>query len=164
MLRTSPRQYRVAALALLCLICWRNVIFANQAYLKKEVVKSSTISLVTRMISRVEAVDGYQTNETPVLFYPDGYFDAAPNLVMSADPYRFKETNSHTGLDVSLSAGNTSYLQIYIQYYLNYPMAVVTDYSKLSDAELTEIEAMPAFSAEGAVAFVGEYVVVKLQS
>lgn len=163
-LRISPRRYRAAALALLCLVFWRNVIFSNQAYLQKELVKSSTISLVTRVISRVEAVDGYQPNETPVLFYPYGSFNNAPNLVKYVNTFRFEEITSHTGLDISHSAASTGNLWRYIYYYLNWPMAIIEwpDDNTLTDDELATVEAMPVFPAEGSVAFVGEKVVVKL--
>ena len=45
----------------------------------------------------------------------------------------------------------------YIGTYLNYPMAFAS-----VDSSLEEVQAMPAFPAQGSIKFVGEKVVVKL--
>lgn len=160
--RLASRRYGAAVLALLCVICWQNVIFSNQAYLRKEVLKTSSLSLVTRIISRVETVEGYQPNQTTVLFWPDGYISGLSNLVRDTSPYPFKELAPYVGLGVGLSPTTTSYLCEYINVYLNYPMVLTWQAGGLTDAEREQIQAMPLFPAAGSVAFVGSRVVVKL--
>ena len=49
---------RIAALVLLCCVLWQHTVYANQVYMKKELDKSATISLATRIIDRVEQVEG----------------------------------------------------------------------------------------------------------
>ena len=57
----------LAALVLLVLL-WDNVQTANALYVKKDLEQDATLSLMTRVLGRVEAEPDYVPGETPVVF------------------------------------------------------------------------------------------------
>lgn len=52
--------------ACFALTVFSNVIFANQIYVKKDLEAKSTLSVVTRIIDRIERTEGYVAGETEV--------------------------------------------------------------------------------------------------
>lgn len=144
---------RIAALVLLCCVLWQHTVYANQVYMKKELDKSATISLATRIIDRVEQVEGYIPGETPVAFV--GRLDRNEYLNHGRD--EFSELDHTVGLWSDYSA--TYNLGRYLTDYLNYPLAwdTVTDFSQHA-----EVQSMPAFPAVEGIQMVDGTVVVKL--
>ena len=55
------------AILLLTLLFDRGI-YANQMYLKKNLEYDATLSVMTRVVDRIEQVDGYIPGETPVKF------------------------------------------------------------------------------------------------
>ena len=139
--------------ALLCLALWQHVVFANQAYMKKDLEKNATIALASQIIGRIEAVEGYVPGETPVAFA--GRLDTNPYL--DRGRAAFAPLDGQVGLWHNFSA--TYNLGRYLTDYLNYPLLwdQTTRY-----AELDEVKAMPLYPAEGSVGMVRGTVVVKL--
>ncbi len=152
---------RVVGAALLCIICWHNIVFANQTYMKKELEKNATISLATRVISRIEAVDGYVPTKTPVIFYPpanslgDNYHIQYKYRECFADLY------TYAGLWHNYSTSTVAQFPGYITRYLNYPMTF-SNFDHLTASEQRQVESMPLFPADGSVEMVGGNVVVRL--
>ena len=60
---------------LLALILFDKTVFANQLYLKKELEIDSTLSVMTRVLDRLEQTEGYAVGETPVAMA--GYVNAS---------------------------------------------------------------------------------------
>lgn len=144
---------RIAALVLLCCVLWQHTVYANQVYMKKELDKSATISLATRIIDRVEQVEGYVPGETPVAFV--GRLDRNDYLNHGRD--EFAELDHTVGLWSDYSA--TYNLGRYLTDYLNYPLEwdTVTDFSQYE-----EVQSMPVFPAVDGIQMVDGTVVVKL--
>ena len=57
-------------LAVLTLLFDRGI-YANQIYLKKDLEYDTTLSVMTRVVDRIEQVEGYIPGETPVKFLGD---------------------------------------------------------------------------------------------
>lgn len=143
---------KVVAIILLACILYNNVLLANQAYMKKNLEKTATISLVTRLIERVEALDGYSVNETPVYVVGDLSASAINRGKMDI-PY----LESKAGLWCNYAA--TYNVDRYITDYLNYPMKIS---ATLGLRDVEEVQNMPAFPAAGSVKMFNGAVVVKL--
>ena len=151
--RDLPSWGRAALAGTLCLVLWHHVVFANQAYMKKELEKNATLALVVRMVDRIEAVDGYVPGETPVTFA--GMLPANPALNQPREA--FQELSKWAGLWNSYAATYT--MGQYLTNYLHYPLL----WDRTADcASWPEVQAMPAFPAADSVRMVDGVVVVKL--
>lgn len=150
----SSRLPIVAGL-LICLVIWQNTVFANQIYMKKEIEKSSTISMITRMIERVEQMDGYVPGETSVAFVGN----LSMNLYLNRGRVGFEKIVFLPGLGSDNAVTYTSTIITYITTYLNYPLLVVdgTAYSAME-----QVQKMPSFPEPDSIAMIDGTVVVKL--
>ncbi|MDO5545747.1 MAG: glucosyltransferase domain-containing protein [Eubacteriales bacterium] len=66
------RWPKVVCVILVAMILWQNVVFANTAYMKKEVAEKATYSTMTRVLDRIEQREDYVYRETPVAFIGTG--------------------------------------------------------------------------------------------
>lgn len=131
-------------------ICWINVVYANQVYLKKQMQETAAISLMTRIAEDIEEVDGYLAGTTPVAF--TGTFNASPAL---------KNDEGFEDL-VPYGMGNTS------MFYIGTDYAVLTHLLHANmnlvriDAENKIVQEMPCYPMEGSVACIDGTLVVKI--
>ena len=65
---TSARTMRAILTVAFSTLYLCNVVFANQLYLRRDLEMQSTLSLMSRIIDRIEQTDGYVPGETPVAF------------------------------------------------------------------------------------------------
>ena len=144
---------RAAAALLLCCVLWHHMVYANQVYMKKDLEKSATLSLVTRLIDRVELTEGYLPGETPVALVGELY----QNTYLNQGRTGFERLTGTVGLHSDYAA--TYNLGFYLTTYLNYPLLLdtQTDYSQNE-----EVQAMPCFPAADAIQMIDGTVVVKL--
>lgn len=138
---------------LLCVVLWQHTVFANQAYMKKELEKNSTLFLAAQIVSRIEAVEGYVPGETPVAFA--GRVDR--NSYLNRDRRAFSQLSGWTGLANNQAA--TYNLGHYLVDYLYYPLLWDQDRDY---ASMEEVRAMPVYPAAGSIGMVDGTVVVKL--
>lgn len=151
--RPGGKLCRSAALVLLCCVLWHHTVYANQVYLKKELEKSATISLATRIIDRVEQVEGYVPGQTRVALV--GRLDL--NTYLNRGRTGFEEVQTAVGLYRDYAA--TYALDFYLTTYLNYPLLIdkATDFS-----QYPEVQAMPIYPDAGAIRMIDGVVVIKL--
>ena len=149
-------RLRAAIPVLLCLVIWQNVVFSNQAYIKKDMEKSASIAVVTRLIERIEQLDGYVPGETPVLLW--GYINSNAYFEQRVRP-RFEEISGVVGLGYTLSPSYC--MGAYIQEYLNYPF-VQASIDDLTPEQQKEAAAMPPFPHQGGVQMIGGCAVARL--
>ena len=144
---------RLFAMFLLCCVLWQHTVYANQVYMKKELEHTATVSLATRIIDRIELLEGYIPGKTPVAFA--GRLDRNDYLNRGRD--EFTELEHTVGLWSDYSA--TYNLGRYITDYMNYPLLwdTGTDFSQME-----EVQSMPLFPAADSVRMIDGTVVVKL--
>lgn len=147
------RRFRAAAAVLALAIIWQNVVFANQCFIKKDLEKNASLSLVTRIIERVEQLDGYVPGETPVAFC--GGLNSNPLYKRRRDGFQAFAVSDEGAMIYGYAP--TYNIVRYIGTYLDYPMVFAS-----VDSSLEEVQAMPVFPAQGSIKFLGEEVVVKL--
>lgn len=148
----THKEIQMAAMLLVCCIIYNNLVLANEIYMKKNMEKTATISLVTRMIDRVETLEGYAPQVTPV--YVVGSLQNSPlNQTRPDSAY----LGAKAGLWSYYSA--TYNLSYYITGYLNYPMLI----SEAQDlAALEDVQNMPTFPAQGSVKMIDGAAVIKV--
>lgn len=147
------KRYRIVTSVLLCCVLWQNIVFANQIYIKKELEKSATLSLTTRVIDRIELTEGYVSGQTPVVFIGELWKNPYLNRGRSGT----EAFAQKTGVWSDYSA--TYNLQNYITEYLNYPL-MIEDAAQF--AALEEVQDMPAFPNKDSIRIINDTVVVKL--
>lgn len=149
---------RGAAMALpllLALILFDKTVFANQLYLKKELEIDSTLSVMTRVIDRLEQTESYAVGETPVAFV--GSLDASQiNRDKPAFAYMKRFNGSEENYAVTF--GDTYWM--YLRDVLGYPIVQAEDQERIARQEA--VAAMPSFPEKGSVALVDGVAVVKL--
>lgn len=145
---------RFLAMGLVVVVLWQNILFANHLYVKKELEKTSTLVVITRVVERIERTEGYVPGETPVAFV--GCLSSDP-LINKTVP-EFKKLAGYTGMWNNYA--DTGRTISYIQNYLNYP--IIWDNSK-DFSSMEEVQKMPVFPTAGSVQMIDGTVVVKFE-
>ncbi len=129
-----------------------NALFANRVYVKKDLEERATLTVMTRIIDRIEQTDGYTTGSTPVVFYGD--LNSSP-LMKRSDSFDYLGV----GLDNSFSVTYKETYRVYINEYMNYPMIIQDTFDFKYQQS---IEKMPVFPAEGSTRVIDGILFVKL--
>ena len=149
-------QHPVSMLLVLVLL-YGNVQFANGLYLKKDIEYDAYLSLMTRVVNRVEEEDTYIPGETPVVFV------GLPKVLKEVEP-GFKDYWDITGMgktDVIYTA-QRSYYRAYVDYVLGLSMVLAEEEVWDGILQLDEIRQMPCYPSKDCVARYGDVLVVKL--
>ena len=148
---------RVLTPCFFVLILLNNIIFANGAYLKKQLEYNATLSSMTRVADRMESTQGYRPNETPVALV--GSLDTT---YLNAPREGFERYSEFLGLGYNVSV--TYYLTDYhyFQYVLGMPVKLLSEDESAGYAQRQEVIDMPAFPTDGFCQMVDDVLVVKL--
>lgn len=154
------RCLRGLVFLLIAFILWANVQTANALYLKKDLEQGATLSLMTRIVYRMEATEGYIPGETPIVFIgvnsqinPLPGFDYCCNI---------------TGADSSqviVQATSTYYYNVYeayFKYVLQNPAVMGNDEIWTSLQTDSRVADMPSYPAVGCIRFIDGILVVKV--
>lgn len=147
----TKKQIPWAVTAILVItICWSNIVYSNQVYLKKDLQNESIHSLMTRIVYEIESMDGYEAGVTPVAI--SGTFENTPAL---GEMTAFQDI-------LPYGMGNTPLTYIGTDYaYLTHILNVNMNLTRISNEHKTVCE-MPVYPAEGSVAYVDGVLVVKV--
>ena len=157
----AGRFTRAAAAALMLLLLWGGVQTANAVYVKKDLEQDATLSLMTRVLGRLEASEDYVPGETELVFVgADG--------ALNPSVYGFEPYSDITGAEFAnaIPFSDVSYYynayDAYFKYVLNTPakMAAPEKWTKLQGDG--RVEAMPVYPAQDSIRELDGVWVVKL--
>lgn len=137
-----------------CLLFLDKTLYANQLYLRKDLEYDATLSVMTRVVDRLEQLDGYEAGKTPVAIkglLVDSVFDQ-PRAAFSG-------TEKVTGMEKNLA---TTYEDTHWDYWsdvMGYP--IVRSEHPEEVVNLPEVRDMPSFPQKGSVAMVQGVAVIK---
>lgn len=131
-----------------------SVTYSNEMYLEKDLIVTSTNSLMTRVIDRMEQTEGYELGKTPVVFI------GSP-VSSELNYYRSGFLNTAEATNVYHSITYYQTYEAYFKEYLGYPINLLDIVAEYDYGDMLEVKAMPNFPAKGSVAFVGDTLVVK---
>lgn len=151
----SAALLRAAGAFLLAVIVACGCFYSNQVYLKKDLEERATLSLMTRVLDRVEQTEGYLPGQTPAVFI--GALDGG---VLSAPRPGFDY--SGVGLNSSYSVTYTDTLAWYFRDVLGYKISLAPQDILEAYRLREDVKAMPAYPAGGSVSMVDGVLVVKL--
>ena len=132
-------------------------IFANQVYLKKALEFDSTLSVMTRVIARAEAIPEFKPGETPVALIgsiEDSELSVVHEGFEKLDALDAAK-NNYAAVDAE---GNTWYMWEI----MGYPFSLVDAFTLDQFEAREDVQAMPAFPAQGCCQMVDDTLVIKL--
>lgn len=133
-----------------------SVVYANQAYLKKDLEYQATLSTVTRIVDRIEQLEGYVPGETPVALLGD---------LEHSGLFLPREGMAHldgTGLAIRVGLTYSTTYYWYFRHILSYPILLLDGGAAEELGRLDEVADMPAFPAPGSCRMADGVAVVKL--
>ena len=132
-------------------------IFSNQVYLKKNLEQQSTLSVMTRVIDRMERTEGYVPGGTPVALM--GSLEKSP-LAMTRDGFAHLE--DFDAASDRFAADGVEENTWYMWEIMGYPCNFVSSYEAELLAESEEGRSMPVFPAQGSCRMIDGILAVKL--
>lgn len=155
-----PQMMRIQHLLCIFLIfalLYGNVRFANGMYIKKDLEHDAYVSLMTRVLGRIENLDGYLPGETPVVFVglPENLNEVLPG---------FKDYWNVTAMTNSdmIYASERSRFQAFFDYILGVPILLADGNVWTEITRQESVEQMPNYPADGCTAFQNGVLIVKL--
>lgn len=148
---------RLLCIFLVAVLLYGNVQFANGMYLKKDLEYDAYLSLMTRVVARMESFDGYIAGETPVVFV------GLPKTINSTIP-GFLEYWNVTGMNSAnvISTPVRSLFQAYFDYLLCTPLQLA-DAGVWNEAlKWDSVDQMPCYPASDFIALSDGILIVKL--
>lgn len=144
----------VLPLAVLTLLFDRGI-YANQMYLKKDLEYDATLSVMTRVVDRIEQVEGYIPGETPVEFLGDIQWS---QLAMTRPA--FAHLGSLTGTEENYAITHADTFWMYLEDVMGYPIKRFRETKNEEQERVTDD--MPCFPDKDSVQMVDGVVFVKL--
>ena len=109
----SLKAVSVAVYISFAVIAFCNIIFANQTYVKKDLEAKSTLSVVTRIIDRIEQTEGYAAGETEVCII--GKLEGNPLVIARMEGFDYVGSGNKAWVAATYN------IEQYISCYLAYP-------------------------------------------
>ena len=148
------RRCMAGALAALFL---GQIVYANQMHLMKNLEFQSTVSLMTRVLDRVERTEGFVPGKTEVALL------GSPGESPLSVPHEgFERLSRFPGAEKHMAAFAESDDAPFVWQIMGYPLNLVSDAERDRLEALPEVAAMPAFPAEACIRWEGNTLVVKL--
>lgn len=144
----------VLPLAVLTLLFDRGI-YANQIYLKKDLEYDTTLSVMTRVVDRIEQVEGYIPGETPVEFLGD---IQRSKLAMTRPAFAHLGSLTGTEENYAITYGDTFWM--YLEDVMGYPIKQFRETKNEEQERVTDD--MPCFPDKDSVQMVDGVVFVKL--
>ena len=151
------RWVRLACIGLSALLLYGNVRFSNGMYMKKDLEFDAYLSLMTRIVTRMEMTEGYLPGETTVVFVgnPENRNPMIPG---------FKDYWNVIGMtsgDLLIEPERSRY-QAYFDYILSLPIRLAESETWETVSKSPESKAMPCYPTAGCMEFRDGILVVKL--
>lgn len=150
----ASRCVQTVCMLLLLVLIYANVQTANVMYLKKDMEQDAYLSVMTRVVYRMEEEEAYVPGETPVVMV--GLPQQLNEVIPGFEAYR--KPNGMWMSDV-LNYGDAGHWSAYFKYILQNPANIVSGDEMYTDSR---VQAMPCYPAKGCIAFLGGKMFVKL--
>ena len=148
----------MGSLLISMVLFFNNMVFANQMYVRRDLEFQSTLSLATRIIDRIEQVDGYKPGQTQVALM--GTLYDSP-LAMRRPGFEHLDGND-TINDNFYAVGNPEFYPWYFWQVLGYPLNLVDDFTYYQLSKDSEIRYLPVFPSKDCICWKDGTLIVKI--
>lgn len=132
-----------------------SIIFSNEIYTKKDLEFKTTYATLNRIIDRIEQLDGYEVNETPVVFI--GNLENS-SLAMKKNIFEYQGVGQGSMFAVTYD----STYEIFMENVMGYPIKMMEQNERDILEMDPRIKEMDSFPAKEACKMIDGIVVVKL--
>lgn len=136
---------------------WQSAVDANHLYLKKDLERQATLSLMTRAADDLEKQAGYVPGETPVAFL------GTPGVRLEL-PEELRYLEGYTGGWSLSQITDSKQYGAYFRYVLQLRVNLCDDWTRLALEDNEQVRQMPAYPQEGSVRMVDGVLVVKMSA
>lgn len=147
------RYCSLISIGAIIIILWSNFITANDIYIKKSLEKDATILLLNRVINDLEKIEGYNYNQTKVLFLGN-----MRHLYKTSINYRRYE--EITGVWHNNISG-VEYYKALLDYIFHYPIIWANGDEKRKILESKELKNMGSYPRNKSIRKIDGIIVVK---
>ena len=155
----SVKRIWIAPAAASGIIFFTNFIYANQVYAKRDLEFFSTLSVMTRVIDRVEQMEEYEPGYTEVAFVWTLY--NSPLAMQRPGFERLSGNNKNMNTNVYATSGESFYPD-YFWEIMGYPFNFVSEERRKSIASQEAVKQMPVFPERGSCQMIDDVMVVKI--
>lgn len=148
---------RMVTTLCLCIIVLNFTVSSNQAHIKKTVEEEATLSVMTRLIDRIEMTEGYEAGSTTVVLVGDLN---ESSIAQHRLGYNLNQAPFWKADSFCMTYINT--YRWYFQQILGYPINLANSYIAKQYSELNEVMERPVFPAIGCSRMFGDVLVVRL--
>ena len=134
-----------------------SIVFSNQVYLKKNLELESTLSLMSRVIQRIEETEGYTPGYTPVAI-----LGTPEDSVFSVERKGFEHLSALGASSGNYAISTDEDMIWYCWEVLGYPLNFVSTFELEQLKQSEAARSLPAFPDEGCCTFIGETLVIRL--
>lgn len=153
------RAAQLLMMAVIVLVIWNGIPISNAAYLKKDLERQQTLSLMTRVADRMDSLENYESGVTPVAFAGKIDMDEMPGFeAFEGDG----NTTGVQGLTANDQIKNYRDYEAYFKYILNIPVNLCEEETRLELWETEIVQSMPVFPEEGCMKMVDGILVIKM--
>ena len=154
----ATRGLPAVTATIVALVCAMSVlfgiVFANQAYFKKQLQFEATEFAVDRVLDRVEQLDGYVPGKTPV--YLAGSFHDSPLFAERAGFQDIQGTGFYWQSAITYDESS------YFSFILGYPINLLSNEQAAAQLDMATVQGMGVFPAADSTAMVDDVAVVRL--
>ena len=148
---------KILCMLLVFFLVYGNVRFANGMYMKKDLEHEAYISLMTRIVSRMETREDYIPGETEVVFVglPENLLDVMPGM---------KDYWNVIGMTKSdmIYVGARDRFQAFFDYMMGLPIRLAENSVWSQTTQMEAVQNMPAYPRPGCMEMMDGILVVKL--
>ena len=159
LVRVFPSLQRVQQLACaaFCALFLGSVVFSNQVYLKKNLELESTLSVMTRVIARIEQMPGYMPGYTPIAI-----IGTPETSAISSQRKGFEHLSALDAASNNYAIASDTDMIWYTWEVMGYPLNFVSAYDLEQLRQNADVQSMPAFPQEGCCSYIGDILVIRL--
>ena len=149
---------KAASVVIVFVILVSNIVLANQAYVRKDMEEDANLSFFTRVLDRMEQVEGYDHHTMPVVFV--GRPESFPKTEAS---YGFETSSELLWGNDPLAIGSLypERYQKYFYYRLHYSIEIISHEEGRKYQNHETVKEMPCFPSAGSIAIVDGHLIVK---
>ena len=152
--RRAPVLCALPVLAL-CAVLFDKAVFSNQLYLKEQLEYDATLSVMTRVVDRLEQLEGYVPGETPVALIGD--INLGP---LANERPAFEYMNDFLGAEFVYAPTFEATYEMYLRDVMGYAVDLIADVDIVAQTE--QGRALTIFPDAGCAAMIDGIATIKL--